>query len=76
MRRKAFQKVLAIAAAAVMAVGTLAGCGSSETAESTAAAEAPAEEAATEAAEGETEAAAEAAEGETEAAAGKHLRRT
>ena len=69
MRRKAFQKVLAIAAAAVMAVGTLAGCGSSETAESTAAAEAPAEEAATEAAEGETEAAAEAAEGETEAAA-------
>ena len=51
------------------AVGTLAGCGSSETAESTAAAEAPAEEAATEAAEGETEAAAEAAEGETEAAA-------
>ena len=50
-------------------MGTLAGCGSSETAESTAAAEAPAEEAATEAAEGETEAAAEAAEGETEAAA-------
>ena len=71
MKRKAFEKTLAIAAAAVMAVGTLAGCGSSETAESAAPAETQSaaaetgsvEEAATEAAEGETEAAAAEAGG-------------
>ena len=51
MKRKTLRKAVAVAAAAVMAMGTLAGCGSSNTAESTAAAETTESTASSEAAE-------------------------
>ena len=51
MKRKTLHKAVAVAAAAVMAMGTLAGCGSSNTAESTAAAETTESTASSEAAE-------------------------
>ena len=67
MKKKSLQKALALAVAAVMSLGTLAGCGSSETTtESAAPAETTAESAAETTADAETEAAsteAAAAEG-------------
>ena len=51
MKRKTLRKAGAVAAAAVMAMGTLAGCGSSNTAERTAAAETTESTASSEAAE-------------------------
>ena len=54
MKKKTLQKVLALAVAAVMSLGTLAGCGSSETTtESAAPAESAAESTAETAAEGD-----------------------
>ncbi len=71
MKKKSLQKALALAVAAVMSLGTLAGCGSSETAtESAAPAETTAESAAETTADAETTAATEAASTEAAAAEG------
>ncbi len=71
MKKKSLQKALALAVAAVMSLGTLAGCGSSETAtESAAPAETTAESAAETTADAETTAATEAASTEVAAAEG------
>ena len=72
MKKKSLQKALALAVAAVMALGTLAGCGSSTTTESSAPAETTAESTAEAAAEStaETTAATEAASTEAAAAEG------
>ena len=71
MKKKPLQKALALAVAAVMSLGTLAGCGSSETAtESAAPAETTAESAAETTADAETTAATEAASTEAAAAEG------
>ena len=71
MKKKSLQKALALAVAAVMSLGTLAGCGSSETTtESAAPAETTAESAAETTADAETTAATEAASTEAAAAEG------
>ena len=71
MKKKSLQKALALAVAAVMSLGTLAGCGSSETAtESAAPAETTAESAAETTADAETTAATESASTEAAAAEG------
>ena len=71
MKKKSLQKALALAVAAVMSLGTLAGCGSSETAtESAAPVETTAESAAETTADAETTAATEAASTEAAAAEG------
>ena len=62
MKRKSLHKAVAVAAAAVMAMGTLAGCGSSNTAESTAAAETTESTASAETTESTTAATAETTE--------------
>ena len=68
MKKRSLQKALALAVAAVMALGTLAGCGSSSTTESSAPAETTAESSAESTAE--TTAATEAASTEAAAAEG------
>ncbi len=71
MKKKSLQKALALAVAAVMSLGTLAGCGSSETTtESAAPAETTAESAAETTADAETTAATESASTEAAAAEG------
>ena len=68
MKKRSLQKALALAVAAVMALGTLAGCGSSSTTETSAPAETTAESSAESTAE--TTAATEAASTEAAAAEG------
>ncbi|HJA94443.1 MAG TPA: hypothetical protein H9717_15245, partial [Candidatus Eisenbergiella merdipullorum] len=68
MKKKSLQKALALAVAAVMSLGTLAGCGSSTT--TTTESSAPAETTAESTAETETTAATEAASTEAASAEG------